>query len=96
MHCAKARGRTLLGQRRMRAELRHTLSSLLPRHIDSVFIDGDSFQVWQKLLCTRWCNEVLKSVRAFRPSQIYAGNLYLENRLISSLKESLKQKKTLE
>jgi len=44
MHGAKARGRTLLRQRRMRAELRHTLSSLLPRHIESVFIDGDSFQ----------------------------------------------------
>jgi hypothetical protein len=31
--------------RRMHAKLRHTLSSLLPRHIESVFIDGDSFQV---------------------------------------------------
>jgi hypothetical protein len=44
----------------------------------------------------RWCNEILKSVRAFRPSQIYAGNLYLENHLISSLKEYFKQNKTLE
>ena len=47
-------------------------------------------------LLTLWCNEVLKSVRAFRPSQIYAGNLYLDNHLISSLKEYFKQKKTLE
>jgi hypothetical protein len=43
----------LLGQRWMRAELRHTLSSLIHRHIESFFIDGDSFQVWQKLLWIR-------------------------------------------
>ncbi len=50
----------------------------------------------QNALCVRWCNEVLKSVRAFRPSQIYAGNSYLENHLNSSLNEYFKQKKTLE
>jgi hypothetical protein len=52
VHDAKARGHTLLGPSRIHAKLRHTLSALFPRHIESVFIDGDSFQVWQKLLWT--------------------------------------------
>ena len=44
----------------------------------------------------RWCNEVLKSVCAFRPSQFMPGILYLENHLISSLNDYCKRKETPE
>ncbi len=74
MHGAKARGRTLLGQRRMRAELRHTLSSLLPRHIESVFIDGDSFQVWQK------CSGLGRAAAGIE-SIVLVGELPVQHRL---------------
>ncbi len=45
---------------------------------------------------SRWFNQVPESVRGFRPSQFMQGILYLENRLISGLKDYCKRKETPE